>query len=650
MRLVSSFLYIVSLYILFQSCSGIQVINKADIYSAKFLKKIESIQLIYNDGDKKVALQSLNQIDDNALTKAEIAKKYNLKGVMLYSLKNINEAVESFLYAEENVDRDYNLASNIKLNIASSFFKQDKIDLAYSYIKKNDAEYLNEKEKNTFYSLWFNLAVQYSKPKEVVVALVNLTSSIQSFNQLETYKYKEIMIDNFKQLSNSEKMYILDEYQGSSKVTVAYLAKNEALSLYYSGDKSGAKDIIGWMSSKFSDMSDVKSFVEDFSFRTESYSKIDSKKVGIIAPLSGKLSRYGEKVVAGVNTALKNEKGVRSDIKVLLKDNQNNSFLSRKLIQEMILKHHVSAIVGGLFPHLAKEEYLEARKYGVLFISLSPVYLPKSQKNHLLIEIPGSVESQIRSVLTPENLEYLGKRVSVMYPWTDDGKSYVNELWQRFNNKEIELIGIEDYERGISDYRSSVRGILGLKHPREREEEHQIWYDIKNVNKRNVRIVNILPPVKDFDWVFIPSLPKEAIQILPTFSFFDAKGLKFVGGPSWINKTIQKERRNLGGKVFIVGNDSSDIDLNFLKDYKEVNGYYPGLVDTIAYESIKVLSSVLKDDNFSKRDDLESKILSTKSLSGITSNWSLENGLWVKDMDLLTISSDGFKKVITSNL
>jgi hypothetical protein len=608
------------------------------------------VQLIYTDGDKTGALTNLTAIEDNLLSKAELAKKYNLKGVMLYSLKSIDEAIESFLLAEQNVGEDLYLASNIKLNLASSFYRIDKAEVAYSYIKKNDANYLKGKELNSFYKLWFNLAVQLSKPKEVTIALLNLTKEVTSFKDLEVYKYKEILVDNFKLLSQSERMYVLDEYSSASPVAVAYLAKKEALLRFYSGDKEGGLDIVSWMQGKFTSLPDALSFIEDFTFRAANYSKINSNAIGVIAPLTGKLGRYGNKVVEGINTALEKEKNINKSFNLSLKDNKNNSFLSRKLIKELVLKHQVAVIIGGLFPNLAKEEYLEARKYGVLFISLSPVYLPRSEKNHLLIEIPGSVESQIMSVLTPENLAYLGRKVSVMYPWTDDGKVYVDELWSKHKSKEIDLINIESYPRGIDDYRNSVKGVLGLKYPREREEEFKIWNEIKNINKRNVRIVNVLPPVVDFDWIFIPSLPREAIQILPTFSFFDAKNVKFVGGPSWINKNIQRERRNLGGKVFIIGNDSSDINVSFMQSYKEINGNYPGLVDTISYEAIRVVSQLVGTNNFSKREDFESKISSTDEIMGVTSSWKLKSGLWIKEMDLLKISNQGFTKVITTKI
>ena len=195
-----------------------------------------------------------------------------------------------------------------------------------------------------------------------------------------------------------------------------------------------------------------------------------------------------------------------------------------------------------------------------------------------------------------------------------------------------------------------MKSLLGLRYPRERREEFIIWDEIKNINKSNVRIVNVLPPVIDFDWVFSPSLPTEAIQILPTFNFYDAQNLKFIGGPSWINKKLQREKRNLDGEVFVIGNDTADVNQNFMKQYKQYNGVYPNLVDTLSYEGMLLVQSVLSGQNFDKRNELGKRVLNIQKLQGMTSSWKLEDGLWIKDMDLLRVRSNSFTKVDAQDL
>jgi hypothetical protein len=74
--------------------------------------------------------------------------------------------------------------------------------------------------------------------------------------------------------------------------------------------------------------------------------------------------------------------------------------------------------VGGLvFKILQKKNILEAKKvWGGLCFSFSNLSYLKMRKNHLLIEIPGSVESQVATALSPDvMLKRFGKKVAHTY-------------------------------------------------------------------------------------------------------------------------------------------------------------------------------------------------------------------------------------------
>ena len=636
--------YLVILVLFFSACSGITILNEKDYYSPEFLKKLSSIQIIYKDGDKQLALNKINAIDDSTISRDEQAKKYNFKGVLLFSLGDIDKAIESFEKSHKLVGQDVYLKADVALNLASSYYKIEKYENTNRFLNSVDVRYLKAKEKENFHRLVFTLALQSGDHLKVVNSLMNLVQGVQTFKDFENFKYKEILIDNFKKLSVSERVDILYNYNEENRVAVAYLARIEALGRFYLGDRDGAGDVVSWMGSKFSDIEDVRLFVEDYKFRSDNFSKISTNDIGVVVPMSGKFARYGEKVMAGVNTAL-GRSANSSGFNIHVKDNQNNALLAKNKIQELVLKNHVSVIIGGLFPSLAKAEYLEARKYGVMYIALSQVYLPRSEKSHLLLEVQGSVESQVESMTKPNVLDKFGRRVAILYPESDAGKSYMSEMWSLFSLNKLELTNIYSFTPGIEDYREHVKAILGLKYPREREEEYKIWKEIKDANKSNVRVVNVLPPVVDFDWVFLPTLPTEAIQILPTFSFFDAKNISFIGGPSWINNNLKREKRNLGGKLYLIGNDTADIKTDFIQLYKEKNETMPQLVDTLSYEGMSLALSILDKQNYAKREDMAQHILSIKNLDGITSKWNLTEGIWLKEMDIMTIQSRGFSKI-----
>lgn len=645
-HLVISLVFIITI-----ACSSIQLMNGGASYSDEFTKKIESIQIIYKDGDKGLALKKLQQISDTSITAAEKAKKYNFLGVVYFSSGDLQKATDNFLIAKNNVDKDRNLSAQIHLNLASTYYKDKKINQSAAALKEVDLDYFNDKEKIKYFKLNLTLANQLDNPKEIVNSIIFLMEGMKRFEDVDDYQYKELLVDNYRKLGASERVYFLDKYQKERKIVVAYLGKQEVLQRFYQGDRDGAQDVVNWLSKRYSNIEEVASFVKDYKFRVDNFSKINSGAIGVILPLSSdkKAEFFGKKAISGVMTAVKELSGKDETVNVFLKDNKNNKYLARKMVQDLVLKHHVSVIIGGLFSDLAREEYLEAKKYGVMYISLAEVYLPRQEKSHLLLEIPGSVESQISSLLKPKSLDFFGKRLAVLYPFSESGKHYVEEFWGFHNTGKINLAAInyyvpKDKNTKYIDYRAPVKQLLSLRFPRERSEELRVWKDIRKLEKSNFRVINELPPVKDFDWVFLPSIPPEAIQIIPTFPYFDAKNLKFVGGPSWVNKKLMDEQRNLG-QIYSVGNDVSEISSDFLRLYKKHNGVAPKLIDTRAYVGMKLVEQVIRGQNFTKREDLEKRILEVGELKGLATKWKLSEGLWLKEMDILKISKSGFKKM-----
>ena len=186
---------------------------------------------------------------------------------------------------------------------------------------------------------------------------------------------------------------------------------------------------------------------------------------------------------------------------------------------------------------------------------------------------------------------------------------------------------------------------------RERKEEFEVWKDIYALEKKtsSIRRIQTLKPIVDFDWVFAPAYPKDAIQIIPTFSYFDAKKLKFIGGPSWMSKSIVKEQRNLG-KLFLVGDDPKDFDKSFGEDFKIRNNKSPRLIETLSFEAMNLSLAVIEGTKFEKREQLETRLVNLKTIKGVTGSWNLMEGIWMKEMDFWNVSRGKIQKYDISQL
>lgn len=638
--------------LLFTACSGISLINQGFEYDQKFIKRFEGIQSIYNDGDKSGAINRLNKLLSEKLTKAERAKVLNQLGIYHYNQNDYIRAQEFFEDARNYVKEDKELDAEIHLNLASTYFKLDMRESAFNVINSAKPKFLKKKIRITFYKLKLLLAQDQEDDKAILDSLIYLLADKKSFNEIKSSEYKELLVDNFRKLSPSERAYILDTKEKEDLLVIAYLGTEEAMQRYYFGDRQGANDVVDWLDKNYSSYKDVQRFIEDFRFRSENFAKIDGGSVGVVLPLSGKKQRFGKSALKGLDAAINYDSSQISNIKVYTRDNRDNPVVAKKVIHDLIQKHHVSIIIGGLFSNTALHEYLEAKKYGVLYISLTPINLPRSEKNHLLIEVPGSIQSQLDKLISDDFLAAFGNRVAMFYPDDNRGETYLEEMWKHHSEGKINITSLYSYDHDskVRDYRVWVEKLLGLKYKEERKEELDLWKEIYTLEKSSstIRRIQTLKPVIDFDWVFVPSYPHQARQFLPTFSYFDARNLTYIGDQSWMisKKFLSLNNKESWGKLFLVGDDTRKIDKTYYDIFKKRNNSRPSFIETFAFESMRLSLNVLKDSKFEQREDLERKIVNLQKLEGITGKWSLKDGLWIKELDLLRIIRDDVRKVV----
>lgn len=623
----------------FIACSGIGLLkNKAD-YGEKFLAQVNQAKTFYKASDNTKALRVLESLKDEDLNADEKALKYNWIGIIYFSAQQFNSAETAFLKSLDFPTRDLVLASQINLNLASTYFKLDQHENAYVYVKNTSYQDLPEGEREKFTKLYFLVSFQLEKRFDIARSIILSKLHLKNLSDVATSSKVSLMSETYASLNNSERAALLDEFRGGNAAVIAYLALNEAKSLYYNGKKNEARDYISWLESNFSNP-EILSEVGDFKEQISNVAKINAYNIGVILPLSGSKKSYGVKALEGIDSVLfKDQKG----LKLFVKDEQESPVVARLAVKELIEKNSVSVIIGGLFADTAKEQYLEARKYGVMFISLSPIYLNKNEKNHLLVEVPGSVESQLNTLASSEFLKTMGSRVAIIYPESDRGTSYLDELWRRSLSADFKITAVASYPKDITDYRDAVSKLLGLYYKRERQEEFELWSEVWSKEKRIVRRIQTLPPVTDFDWVLAPSYPKEALQLLPVFSYFDAKGLKFVGGPSWRSKTILNHYQSLG-RVHFVGDDQLSTDSKFYKEFSARYGKGPSLLETLGAESA-TLSLFMLARNYTSREEFESDLMQKAHLNGVFGKWSLSDGVWIKQMTPLRFSRNNIVKL-----
>jgi outer membrane PBP1 activator LpoA protein len=635
------------LLILLTACSHKVVRNNADeseISEVAKLKITETRELI-KANKLKQAIAKLSEMPDNTLSSLEKALKYNLKGVILFNMSEVDKALLNFEVSEKYAPKDTQIYSQVQLNMASGHYKLNHFPELKTHLTQIDTKMLTEIERKKYAQLELAYGKNFENPEMIVKSSLTLLSPYKTFSEIQNSNLYEPMKEAFKKLSKGQKIKLFEEFHDMENLAVANLAQQEAEDRYVSGDKGGAEDVVSWLKTAFSKHDEVNKFVREFELRMENSGRISLNDIGLVLPLSGDKASFGQKAVIGVDVGLK-ALGLNETVKIHTKDSLDSPAQGAQAVLDLIREEKVSFIIGGLFPETAKAEYLEARKYGVLYISLSQINLPKEEKNHHLIEVQGSIESQVERLLSDEMINKFGKRLAIIFPETEGGKAYADEIWRKANQKNIQITSIATFPKNTHDYRDTAQLFLGLKHPRERAEEFNILEDVYALEKTSIRRLQTLPPVIDFDWVFLATYPHEAIGLIPTLGYYDANRIKVVGGPSWVSNSMVKEQKNLG-TLYFVGNDPKDINKEMLKKFQEIYGKPAGLIEILALDAMRIGSDALAASmQVTNRDDFDAKV-KEKPLKGLTTTWTFKEGIWLKDMESMTISRGEIVKLIS---
>jgi hypothetical protein len=608
--------------------------------------KIDQTREALSKGESKIALARLAELNDDQLEPLEKAVKYNLKGVIHFTDSDWEKSLANFDVAKKYVARSSTLESQIWLNIASARYKQGFYSELKEALDSIHLKVLPDNEIKKYAQLNLAWAIKYQRNYEIVENSLLLLKDAKSLSDVSDSILKERINLSFKALSDKEKIRLLEKYESEKWLPLAYLGQIEAESRYFKGDTSGARDVVSWLSDRFKDFPQVMTFVNDFEQRLDSSTRLSMDGIGVILPLTGEKGSFGQKTLLGLDIALK---GVGRDIEIYTKDSFDSPSVGAQAVRDLIQQHRVPLIIGGLFPESARAEYLEAKKWGVLFISLAPVHIPRDEKNHLLIEIQGSIESQVSALVTNEMLSRFGKRVGVIYPQGDAGKAYADEFWRAALKTNMQITSMAAYPKGTLDFRETIKHFLGLRFPRERSEELEVFRDTYAHERSSIRRIQNLPPSIDFDWVFVASYPNEAKALVPTFGYYDAKNLKVFGGPSWTSRTIVKEQKNLG-RLYMVGEDPGNTNLDLSKKFQESYDKPPTLLEMLGFDAAVIAGQLMSDAGISQRAVFDARMKDLAKLNGASTQWELLEGLWIKKMQPLVLKDNEVRPIFEDEL
>ena len=333
----------------------------------------------------------------------------------------------------------------------------------------------------------------------------------------------------------------------------------------------------------------------------DSVRKVEPKTIGIVLPMTGKYASISQKTLRAAQMGLGLYGNNISSFKLAVVDSEGGSDNARRGVEKLVKEDNVIAVIGSVLSKTAPAVASKTSELGVPSIALS-------QKAGIT-ELGNSVyrnsltsEMQVRFLAKTAIEDFGMKRFAILTPNDQYGVEFSNIFWDEVLARGGQITSAQVYSPKETDFRDVVQRLVGTYYIEARADEYKMrlkeWSDAQTKRStRNVPPDDLLPPIADFDAVFIPDSAKAMGQISAMMAYNNVKGVRLLGTNLWNVSGLAKRAGNSANNLLFVdsyvSSDSAFSNSYFVKEYRAQFGEDPGIFELQAYDSALILRQLI---------------------------------------------------------
>jgi ABC-type branched-subunit amino acid transport system substrate-binding protein len=378
-----------------------------------------------------------------------------------------------------------------------------------------------------------------------------------------------------------------------------------------------------------------------------------SGTIGVVLPLTGPYSSYGEESLRGILFAARIFGAEREAagagaaaksgrVRVIVRDSGGDPSRAAAAVRDLAQLDDVVAIVGPLRSGSSEAAARVAEEEGVPLLTLTNLEsVPRDRPN--VFRFRTTPEDELRYLVnyTFENLE--ARRFAVLYPEDGYGRGMRDYFWSMVDERGGWLVAASAYDPDSTDFGKSIQALIGYELLTRRE--HRALAEREGFLRRGRRLRpsenallarqiasdmigpegERLPPIVDFDALFIPDDYEQLKGLLPQLAFNELTGVQLLGAGNWNNpELIDIARDHVSGAVISAlfdPNSRFEFVAKFVEGYRLAFEREPDAFSAQAYDAANIVLVQLAR-GFETRNAVREGVLRTQAYpgaSGVTS-------------------------------
>jgi ABC-type branched-subunit amino acid transport system substrate-binding protein len=371
--------------------------------------------------------------------------------------------------------------------------------------------------------------------------------------------------------------------------------------------------------------------------------------LGVVLPLSGPFAHFGEEslngilLAAGVFDELADDRA-KANVRLVIRDSGGRPERAAEAVRELAEDDSVAAIVGPLLKGESEAAAAAAEAAGVPLIALT-ARSEVAQGRPYVFRVRTQPHQETQ-VLVDHAMNDLGaQRFAILYPRDAYGRGLRSLFWDAVEERGGHIVGVASYDPDATDFAEPIRRLVG--YVLLGEEEKTVIEERKDMLRRARRLPpdealvlreearalttesgDPLPPIVDFDALFIPESHEKVVLIAPQLAFHEAVGAQLLGASGWYHPNLVKiGRHHVGGALF-TAHYYAESPLPFVKDFTDrYNATFAADPDALAAQAFDAANLVLVQlaRGRESREEVRDGVLATRAYPGVSGVLSMSS-------------------------
>ena len=352
--------------------------------------------------------------------------------------------------------------------------------------------------------------------------------------------------------------------------------------------------------------------------------------IGVILPLSGDYQPYGERVLQGIQLALRGaeSQSKNTSIQLVIRDSKGNPSEAERAVEELATTEKVVAIIGPLLATTAEKAARKAQQLNIPLLTLSQRELPPDKGDYIFQNSLFPTD-QIQTLVTYVLKEMWLRTFAIFYPNSPYGSTFKNIFAQEVARGGGKVVGTVAYSEDQTDFGKEIKGFFKIK-------------TIKSEDSRKGADEEFKAELT-VDVLFIPDTYDRAGMILSQMAYYSVGGVTFLGTNAWNHPDlIPTARKSAEGSIFVDAffkENTSPVVLRFVEGFRKTYQRDPETLDAMSYDGAKLIMDILLSKTISSPSEMKEELLRVQNFKGVSGlKGFAESGRALRKLSLLKIT------------